>query len=128
MAKKVWSEEEIENLMEEKFGDLPLSQAREKAECWVIDHDGWLPDENQEEFKKALKEATKGAKSTESTPKARKSREKDTEKVDFISNLAKILEDLVTDVQIANVQKEITFKIGENEYSLSLIKHRKPKK
>ena len=29
------------------------------------------------------------------------------------------------EINLANPQKEITFKVGENEYSISLIKHRK---
>jgi hypothetical protein len=40
-------------------------------------------------------------------------------------------EDLVSHVdlvEIANVEREITFKIGENAYSLTLTLHRKPKK
>lgn len=124
---KVYTEEEILEIMENKFGDLPLSVAREKAECWVIDHNGWLPNENQAEVKKAIKEATKGAKE-DKPKKERKPKEKDVEKVAFIEKLAKILENEVENVKIANEQKEITFTIGENEYSISLIKHRPPKK
>lgn len=123
---KIWTENEILDLMEKKFGDLPLSKARVKAECWVIDHDGILPDENIGEVKKAIKEATKGAKSDK--PKAeRKPKAKDEEKVNFIAKLAEILANEVENVEILNEQKEIGFKIGENDYSLSLIKHRKPK-
>lgn len=123
---KVWTENEVLDLMEKKFGDLPLSKAREKAECWVIDHDGILPNENIEATKKAIKEATKGAK-TDKPKKERKPKEKDAEKVAFIAKLAEILANEVENVEIANEQKEITFKIGENDYSLSLIKHRPPK-
>jgi hypothetical protein len=36
---------------------------------------------------------------------------------------------LVADeLKITNIQREITFKIGENDYSLVLTKHRKSKK
>ena len=31
-------------------------------------------------------------------------------------------------VDVKNLQKEITFKVGENKYSLTLTKHRPPKK
>lgn len=34
----------------------------------------------------------------------------------------------ITDVTIANPQKEITFRIGADEFSLTLTKHRPPKK
>lgn len=122
MAEKYWTEEEVVKLTNEKFnGD------REKAEFWIIDHDGWLPDENKEEIKKTIKETTKGAGKRKGNTKPR---EKDEEKVAFISALAEILPQMgmnVEEVKIENVQKEISFTIGENHYSLSLIKHRPPK-
>ena len=31
-------------------------------------------------------------------------------------------------INVKNLQKEITFRVGENEYSLTLTKHRPPKK
>ena len=49
----------------------------------------------------------------------------DEEKVDIINNLFSMLE--YDNKNIANPQKEITFTIGDNNYSISLIKHR-PKK
>ena len=49
----------------------------------------------------------------------------DEEKVDIINNLFSMLE--YDNKNIVNPQKEITFTIGENNYSISLIKHR-PKK
>ena len=39
-----------------------------------------------------------------------------------------VVEELVEGVDVKNLQKEITFKVGENEYSLTLTKHRPPKK
>lgn len=127
MAKKIWTNEEVENLMEEKFGDLPLSKAREQAECWIIDHDGILPDENLDEIKKNLKQANKGAKSDK--PRAeRKPREKDKEKIEIISRIFNfVLDNLDKSAIIVNEVKEISFTIGENDYSLSLIKHRNKK-
>ena len=56
-----------------------------------------------------------------------KPKKKDDEKEDFIAKLAEILPKLVENVEIANPNREICFKIGENEYSLTLTKHRKPK-
>lgn len=56
----------------------------------------------------------------------------DAEKVKIIEILASYLkknEEMdFENVVIANPQKEITFKIGKSEYSISLIKHRLPKK
>lgn len=80
---------------------------------------------------KGIKNYVKGA---EAEKKPRKPREVklDDEKVDFIGCLKTLLRGMVlngkiSNVQIANPQKELTFNIGENEYSLSLIKHRKKK-
>ena len=80
---------------------------------------------------KGIKNYVKGA---EAEKKPRKPREVklDDEKVHFIGCLKTLLEGMelngkVSNVQTANPQKEITFNIGENEYSLSLIKHRKKK-
>ena len=80
---------------------------------------------------KGIKNYVKGA---EAEKKPRKPREVklDDEKVDFIGCLKTLLGGMVpngkiSNVQIANPQKELTFNIGENEYSLSLIKHRKKK-
>lgn len=56
-----------------------------------------------------------------------KSKKKDDEKEDFIAKLAEYLPNLAENVQIVNANREISFKIGENEYSLTLTKHRKPK-
>lgn len=120
MAEKYWTEEEVVKLTNEKFNGN-----REQAEFWIIDHDGWLPDENKEEIKKTIKETTKGAGKRKGNTKPR---EKDEEKVAFISALAEILPQLnVEEIKIENVQKEISFTIGDNHYSLSLIKHRPPK-
>lgn len=61
-------------------------------------------------------------KTTNRTPKI------DTEKVEIIKIVAKAISgsnmELVT---VVNCQKEISFAIGENEYSLTLTKHRKKK-
>ena len=63
--------------------------------------------------------------------KEKKPKEKkiDTEKVDIISFLADCMADYenAKNIAIANPQKEITFLLNGNEYSISLIKHR-PKK
>lgn len=57
----------------------------------------------------------------------------DTEKVEIIKSVAHQLDRFVWEdktaenVAIANQQREITFTVGENEYSLTLTKHRKKK-
>lgn len=72
----------------------------------------------------------------QSTPEKKSTKKReiklDAEKVKIIEILASYLKENeemdFESVAIANPQKEITFKIGESEYSISLIKHRPPKK
>lgn len=66
--------------------------------------------------------------SNEKKPKQKREVKKDPTKVDFIQHLYEWL--LTTDVEnvtIVNEQKEVSFVINKENYSLSLIKHR-PKK
>ena len=72
-------------------------------------------------------------KAEEQKPKKKREPKIDEEKVsilklifDLLSNEVYLLE--LKDIVIANPQKEITFKVGENEYSFTLTKHRPPKK
>ena len=82
-------------------------------------------------------EKAKGIKNyVQSTPEKKSTKKReiklDAEKVKIIEILASYLKENeemdFESVAIANPQKEITFKIGESEYSISLIKHRPPKK
>ena len=57
-----------------------------------------------------------------------KNRKKDDEKGEFISKIAEFIGKFVQNVEIVNAEREISFEIGENSYSLTLTKHRKPKK
>ena len=66
--------------------------------------------------------------SNEKKPKQKREVKKDPTKVDFIQHLYEwLLTTNVEDVIIINEQKEVSFVINKENYSLSLIKHR-PKK
>ena len=67
--------------------------------------------------------------SNEKKPRKKREVKKDPTKVTFIHYLEEWLTNTnVSDVRIVNEQKEVAFCIDGEEYSLSLIKHRKPKK
>lgn len=121
-----------------------LDLTREEAlEMWCDDHD--IDQGKAKEFdldpekQKVVKQMTKAggkAHSGESKPRERKPNE---EKRALIAAIGSCLEDFhrndeedlvshVDSVEIVNVEREITFKIGENCYSLTLTLHRKPKK
>lgn len=120
-------EQQIENYMKS------LQISREEAEqLWEDDQADFIGEEGEEMTVKA-KEVRRYEQSAEK--KERKPREKkiDTEKVaivDFVwgcmLNNTHLME--FDNVNVANPQKEITFRVGENEYSLTLTKHRPPKK
>lgn len=68
------------------------------------------------------------AQAKEKKPRKKREVKKDPIKVDFIKFLANLLEtNSIENVTIVNEQKELAFRINGEDYSLSLIKHRKPK-
>lgn len=121
-----------------------LDLTREEAlEMWCDDHDIDMGKAKEfdldPEKQKVVKQMTKAggkARATESKPRERKPNE---EKHALIAEIGSCLEGFhrfdeenlvsrVESVEIVNVEREITFKIGENAYSLTLTLHRKPKK
>lgn len=95
--------------------------------------DSDLTAEQKEAKKKAT--ITTGDKKKRAYKFTQRERKPDEDKREIIATVAQNLtrccfgEDLhtVTEVVILKPEKEITFKVGEDEYSLSLTKHRKPK-
>ena len=114
-----------------------LDLTREEAiEMWMDDHDldqGKAKDFDLDpETQKIVKEMTKAggkARAKETKPRERKPNdEKRTIIQDLNGFLVNNCQNYINSVEIANIEREITFKIGENDYSLVLTLHRKPKK
>lgn len=114
-----------------------LDLTREEAiEMWMDDHDidqGKAKDFDLDpEKQKVVKEMTKAggkARAKETKPRERKPNdEKRTIIQDLNDFLVNNCQNYINSVEIANIEREITFKIGENDYSLTLTLHRKPKK
>ena len=109
---------------------------KEAIEMWMDDHDidqGKAKDFDLDpEKQKVVKEMTKAggkARAKETKPRERKPNdEKRTIIQDLNDFLVNSCQDYINLVEIVNVEREITFKIGENDYSLTLTCHRKPKK
>lgn len=125
-------EQQIENYMKS------LQISREEAEqLYEDDQEDYIGEEGEQMTEKA-KEIRRYEQSAEK--KTRKPREKkiDAEKVAILNWIEGALvsrhsiieeEDWdFSEVTKPNPQKEITFRVGENEYSLTLTKHRPPKK
>ena len=84
--------------------------------------------EEMAEMEIKAKGITEYAQAEEKKPRKKREVKKDPIKVEFIKFLSDLLlTNSVNDVTIVNEQKEIAFRIGNDNYSLSLIKHR-PKK
>lgn len=60
--------------------------------------------------------------------KPKRERKPNEEKRMLIAFVGKALESAeVENIAVANAEREVTFRVGENEYSLTLTCHRKPK-
>ena len=117
-----------------------LDLTREEAlEMWCDDHDidmGKAKEYDLDpEKQKVVKQMTKAggkARATESKPRERKPNEEKREIIKYLAyslgECDKFGENFAESVETVNVEREITFKIGENAYSLTLTLHRKPKK
>ena len=84
--------------------------------------------EEMAEMEIKAKEISNYTESEEKKPRKKREVKKDSTKVSFIHYLEEwLLTTSVEDVTIVNEQKEVSFLINGEHYSLSLIKHR-PKK
>ena len=85
-------------------------------------------DLSKEEEKQAMKYANTGTRKTSETKTERKRKENPT-KAGVITEIAKFLaENGYEMVNVTNAERQIAFKIGENDYELTLVQKRKPKK
>ena len=117
-----------------------LDLTREEAiEMWMDDHDidqGKAKDFDLDpEKQKVVKEMTKAggkARTKETKPRERKPNEEKREIIKYLAyslgECDKFDENFAETVKIVNVEREITFKVGENDYSCVITCHRKPKK
>lgn len=110
---------------DERIDRLTMGELKEEcgAEAWAVMKEMTATGER----KTAENQPKTGKKVPTNFKFDTKPKKKDDEKEDFITKLAEMLQNLVENVEIANPNREICFKIGENEYSLTLTKHRKPK-
>lgn len=80
-----------------------------------------------DEQKKVVKDARKTGKRAYTFTK--REHKPDDEKVEIIAKIAEFLtENANYCVEIVKKEREISLKVGENEYSINLVKHRFPKK
>ena len=113
---------------DERIDGLTMGELKKECgeEAWAVMKEMTATGERKVP-KNAEKDGKTGKKAPTNFKFDTKPKKKDDEKEDFIAKLAEMLPKLVKNIEIANPNREICFKIGENEYSLTLTKHRKPK-
>ena len=122
-ASTVYLENMVKNL------DIDMEEA---VLTWLEDEE-YLINEEQEELVEKTKGAGKvklvGDRKERPAKKTQKERvvKANPTKEKVISEIAKVLPNFATDINIENKGKIITFKIGDNDYKIDLIEKRKPK-
>lgn len=119
-------EEQIQKYM------VSLGLSREDAEqLWEDDQADFIGEEGEEMTQKA-KQIRRYEQAEKPREKAQRKQKIDEEKVQIIDfiwgcmlNETHLIE--LENIEVTNPQKEITFRVGGNAYTLNLIKHR-PKK
>lgn len=104
----------------------------EAIEIWLED-EGYLDNEEQTALCQKAKDnritaTIHQAKSVKKKTQRERVKKDDPTKEGIILAVAKLLEDMATDVEIVNKSKLVTFKIGSDTYKLDLIRQRPPKK
>lgn len=116
------------NIDDAELGRLQRSISgtqQEAIELWLFDH-GYMDNEVVEELTAKAKANKCGVgKVGNKQKKPRKPRPADEEKRMLISMVAERMQEY--GAEIANPEREITFTLGQNEYSITLTRHR-PKK
>lgn len=105
-----------------------LDISREEAEqLWLDDKEDFIGEEAEEMTKKA--KSIKRYEQADKTEKKPRTKKLDEEKVKIITLLYEMLQSTqeicIQELDIKNEQKEITFVVNSNDYSLSLTKHKK---
>lgn len=132
------NEKQIENMMnaleisrEEAIALIREDEEVDRMDMKAVDND--LTTE-QKRVKKNATKAT-GDKTKRAYTFTKRERKPDDVKREIIATIAQNLDrccfgeelSTVVDVVVVKPEKEITFKVGEDEYSVTLTKHRKPK-
>lgn len=119
-------DDEIDTLVDKL--DLSIAEA---CELWLEDNALQVNEEQEALDKKAkasrITATIHEAKATKERKERKVVRKEDATKENIIKTLAERLEELATEVKIENVGKLITFKLGDDNFKLDLIRQRKPK-
>ena len=117
------SEEEARALIEEDKRVDKMSQKELTAD---------LTEEQKKNVKKATQTGSRKTPTVYKFDTSEKKRKENPTKASIIAEIAKFLEENSENacemVTITNAERQIAFKIGENDYEFTLVQKRKPKK
>lgn len=117
----------VERLM--KTGKYTLEEATEIAtDDWRIDHGErleWEPTEEKEKEMRRKNKLVSRKPKAPGAPKVKRERKEDATKRKLIQILAAALDGKAEDLNITNVERMISFHIGDEAFELTLIKKRK---
>ncbi len=125
-----WIDKYLDEHPDEKVEDFKELQAQAEDDWWgiEIDHDRPTPFDLTPEQKKAQKEIVKGMASRgKARAPVKRERKPNEEKRDIMNLLLRVLQEENGNATLTNPEKLIDFSIGENNYTVMLTCHRKPK-
>ena len=144
MAKEIqyptqdWIDKWVDTYMDknpnEKISDFKALEEKANEAWWdnEINHNRPTPFDLTKEQQKEAKKATITTSNKKKTPTNykfdKKTRPKDAEKVEILQKINDFVKKLAENSEIINEGQEISFSLGENDYSLKLTRHRKTKK
>jgi hypothetical protein len=144
MAKEIqyptqdWIDKWVDTYMDknpnEKISDFKALEEKANEAWWdnEINHNRPTPFDLTKEQQKEAKKATITTSNKKKTPTNykfdKKTRPKDAEKVEILQKINDFVKKLAENSEIINEGQEISFSLGENDYSLKLTRHRKIKK
>ena len=144
MAKEIqyptqdWIDKWIDTYMDknpnEKISDFKALEEKANEAWWdnEINHNRPTPFDLTKEQQKEAKKATITTSDKKKTPTNykfdKKTRPKDAEKVEILQKINDFVKKIAENSEIVNEGQEISFSLGENDYSLKLTRHRKTKK
>lgn len=144
MAKEIqyptqdWIDKWVDTYMDknpnEKISDFKALEEKANEAWWdnEINHNRPTPFDLTKEQQKEAKKATITTSNKKKTPTNykfdKKTRPKDAEKVEILQKINDFVKKIAENSEIINEGQEISFSLGENDYSLKLTRHRKTKK
>lgn len=144
MAKEIqyptqdWIDKWVDTYMDknpnEKISDFKALEEKANEAWWdnEINHNRPTPFDLTKEQQKEAKKATITTSNKKKTPTNykfdKKTRPKDAEKVEILQKINDFVKKITENSEIVNEGQEISFSLGENDYSLKLTRHRKIKK